>query len=122
MRYFRIMIVAISALALSDCTHSQRPLNPPSLATARDTDVALQLFMQATILLGRYYDFHTLQYEDLQDRSVRHGLPDPSVHAANNATRDASVRSRKITLEQRTILISLGMGRSSGSGPTDTAG
>ena len=72
MRYFRIAIVASAALVLSGCG-SQRPLNPPALVTARDTDMAIQLFMQATILLGRYYDFHTLRYEELADKSVRHG-------------------------------------------------
>jgi hypothetical protein len=73
MRYFRIIIVAVSALVLSGCLRSQQPLNPPTLVTARDTDMAIQLFMQATILLGRYYDFDTLKYEELTDRSVRHG-------------------------------------------------
>ena len=62
MRYFRIVITAVSALALSGCLRSQEPLNPPQLVTARDTDMAIQLFMQATILLGRYYDFDTLEF------------------------------------------------------------
>ena len=71
MRFFRIC-AALLAFGLSGCS-SQRPLNPPQLITARDTDISLQLFMQATILLGRYYDFNTLEYEDLRDRSARHG-------------------------------------------------
>lgn len=72
MRIFRIC-AALLALALSGCLRHQEPLNPPQLVTARDSDLAIQLFMQATILLGKYYDFDTLDYEALRDRSVRHG-------------------------------------------------
>jgi hypothetical protein len=72
MRYFRTVAAGLCALVLSGCS-SQRPLNPPVLVTARDTDMAIQLFMQATIMLGRYYGFTTLNYEELRDRSVRHG-------------------------------------------------
>jgi hypothetical protein len=72
MRYLRIC-AALLALGLSGCLRSQEPLNPPVLVTARDTDLAIQLFMQATILLGRYYGFDTLSYADITDRSVRRG-------------------------------------------------
>jgi hypothetical protein len=72
MRYFRVL-AALLAFGLSACVTTQRPLNPPVLVTARDTDMAIQLFMQATILLGRYYDFNTLEYDELRDRSVRRG-------------------------------------------------
>jgi hypothetical protein len=71
-RYIRIL-VSVCALSLSACLGSQQPLNPPQLVTARDSDMAIQLFMQATILLARYYGFDTIQYEEIRDRSVRHG-------------------------------------------------
>src|ERR1041384_6371024 len=98
MRYFRIAIVASVALVLSGCLRHQEPLNPPQLVTARDTDMAIQLFMQATILLGRYYDFDTLDYDLLRDRSVRHGystLPfmPPIAHRATPPFKQGSLPS-----------------------------
>jgi hypothetical protein len=71
-RFIRIIVIAAVALTLADCS-SRRPLNPPSLVTARDTDMSIQLFMQATILLARYYGFTAIDYEVIRDRSVRHG-------------------------------------------------
>lgn len=72
MRYFRIL-VAGCAFFVSGCMGSRQPLNPPQLVTARDTDISIQLFMQATILLARYYGFDTIDYELVRDKSVRHG-------------------------------------------------
>jgi hypothetical protein len=92
MRFLRTIVTALCALGLSGCLRSQEPLNPPQLVTASDTDMAVQLFMQATILLGRYYGFDTLQYADLTDRSVRRGyqvlpfMPPVSRRATPNFT------------------------------------
>jgi hypothetical protein len=72
MRYFGIAVATL-ALGLSGCLGSRQPLNPPQLVTARDTDISIQLFMQATILLARYYGFDTIDYEVVRDKSVRHG-------------------------------------------------
>ncbi len=74
MRLRSHICAALIAVVLSGCG-SQRPLNPPALVTARDTDMAIQLFMQATILLARYHGFAALEYEEVRDRSVRHGYP-----------------------------------------------
>src|SRR5215216_2973001 len=94
MRYFRIL-TALLALGLSGCLRHQEPLNPPQLVTARDTDLAIQLFMQATILLGRYYDFDTLDYEVLRDRSVRSGYTTlPFMPPIANQATPAFVRER----------------------------
>ena len=38
------------------------------------TDMAIQLFMQSTILLSNYYGFQTIRYSDIQARSVRAGF------------------------------------------------
>jgi len=36
--------------------------------------MTVQLFMQATVLLGRYYGYETLDYEDAKDRSEKAGF------------------------------------------------
>jgi hypothetical protein len=74
MRYFRIATIAVCALGLSGCFRSQEPLNPPQLTTVRDTDMSIQLFMQATLLLGSYHGFSTLEYSALRDASARNGF------------------------------------------------
>lgn len=73
MRYLRAM-VAVLALALSGCLASQQPLNPPQLVTAREADMAIQLFMQATIMMAKYYGFDTIRYEEVVERSRRRGF------------------------------------------------
>lgn len=74
MRYLRIFAVAVFALGLSGCLGSRQPLNPPQLVTASESDIAIQLFMQATLMVSRYYGYPTLAYEEIRARAARSGL------------------------------------------------
>jgi hypothetical protein len=60
-------------LLLTNCSGPHAPLNPPQLIGDAETDMSLQLFMQATILLARYYGYQTLSYRDIQSRSLAAG-------------------------------------------------
>jgi hypothetical protein len=62
------------AVVLSACAGPKLPLNPPRLVTADDTDMAIQLFMQSTLLLAHYYHFQTMEYSQIQARAARTGL------------------------------------------------
>jgi hypothetical protein len=66
---------ACLALVLTDCSRGPRaPLNPPQLVTDSEADMAVQLFMQATILLATYYGYPTIDYEEIRSRSEKAGF------------------------------------------------
>ncbi len=70
----RVLIVVLSwSLVLGGCGVRQ-PLNPPRLVTADQTDMSIQLFMQATLLLAHYYHFPTAQYSQIQAQAVSAGF------------------------------------------------
>ncbi|MFZ0846611.1 MAG: hypothetical protein WAM62_12535 [Pseudolabrys sp.] len=71
---FQRVLVACVALGLADCSGPKPPLNPPQLVTDAQTDMALQLFMQSTIMLSKYYGYSTLSYADIRERSVNAGF------------------------------------------------
>jgi hypothetical protein len=60
--------------ALAGCTGPRLPVNPPRLVMSTETDMAIQLFMQATILLSNYYGYPTIRYSEIQTRSARAGF------------------------------------------------
>jgi hypothetical protein len=68
------VLVASFCIALIGAGCSRAPLNPPRLVMGSNTDMAVQLFMQATILLSNQYGYSTIRYADLQARSRRAGL------------------------------------------------
>ena len=72
MRPFTAMICLI--FALTDCSGPRPPLNPPRLVMSSQTDMAIQLFMQATILLSNFYGYKTIQYSEIQARSASAGF------------------------------------------------
>jgi hypothetical protein len=71
-RSFRFTVGVCVALMEAGCTRA--PLNPPRLVMSSDTDMAIQLFMQSTILLSNYYGYSTIKYSEIQARSRRAGL------------------------------------------------
>jgi hypothetical protein len=73
MRHVVTVVVVCVSLLLGGCW-SKQPLNPPRLVTASETDMSIQLFMQATLLLAHYYRFQTIQYSDFEARASRAGL------------------------------------------------
>lgn len=70
----RFAITALLALSLGACSGPRAPLNPPRLIMSGETDLTIQLFMQSTILLARYYGYETIRYADIQARSARGGF------------------------------------------------
>jgi hypothetical protein len=66
------VVLLCVTFALSGC--SRAPLNPPRLVVSTDTDMAIQLFMQATIMLANYYGYDQIAYADVAARSRRAGL------------------------------------------------
>lgn len=70
----RPAIVACLALALAGCSGVRAPLNPPRLVMSGETDMSIQLFMQSTILLAKFYGYTTIRYADIQARSARGGF------------------------------------------------
>jgi hypothetical protein len=67
-----VALCAALLLLLSGCYRS--PLNPPRLVTNKTSDMSIQLFMQATILLSNYYGYSTIRYADIQERAAASGL------------------------------------------------
>jgi hypothetical protein len=74
MRQVVSVVVVCAALFLGGCWGPKQALNPPRLVTADETDMSIQLFMQATLLLAHYYHFQTIQYSDFQSRASSAGL------------------------------------------------
>lgn len=66
------VLVFMLAFGLAGC--GKQPLNPPRLVMDGETDIAIQLFVQATILLSRAYGFETVEYEQIRTRSLRAGF------------------------------------------------
>jgi hypothetical protein len=64
----------VLASVLGGCFGPKRPLNPPRLVMAQETDLSIQLFMQATLLLANAYGFQTIRYADFQERSAKAGF------------------------------------------------
>jgi len=67
-------LLACVALVLAGCSGPKAPLNPPRLVMSDQTDMAIQLFVQATILLANYYHFETMPYAEFQTRTARGGF------------------------------------------------
>lgn len=76
MRFGVVAAVCVAAFGLAGCAKSasKQPLNPPQLVGDQETEMAVQLFMQATITLARYYGYDTLAYDDVRDRSQKAGF------------------------------------------------
>jgi hypothetical protein len=68
----RFVVFLCVAFLFSGCTRA--PLNPPRLVVSSETDMAIQLFMQATILLANYYGYTDISYAEVRLRSRRAGL------------------------------------------------
>jgi hypothetical protein len=66
---FRLVICVCVALTATGCYRA--PLNPPRLVVSTDTDMSVQLFMQATILLANYYGYSNVRYADIRERARR---------------------------------------------------
>ena len=62
------------SLSLLACSGPRPPLNPPRLVMSTETDMAIQLFMQATILLSNYYGYETIKYSEIRARSAGLGF------------------------------------------------
>lgn len=73
MRLRAVVVAGVVALGLADCSGPRAPLNPPQLVTDAETDMSLQLFMQATLLLANYYGYETIKYEEITRRSEKAG-------------------------------------------------
>lgn len=69
----RFIVCVFVALTGAGCSN-RAPLNPPRLVMSTDTDMAIQLFMQATILLSNYYGYSTIRYSEVRERSSRAGF------------------------------------------------
>jgi hypothetical protein len=69
-----LRVVTSVALVLAGCSGPKAPLNPPRLVMSDQTDMAIQLFVQATILLANYYHFETMPYPEFQEKSTRAGF------------------------------------------------
>lgn len=76
----RGVFVALSLSALSAglaaCGNStlKQPLNPPQLVGDGETSMSIQLYMQATILMARYFGYRTLSYETVREKSEKAGF------------------------------------------------
>ncbi len=71
----RFAVVCALALSLGGCFGLRAPLNPPRLVSTAETDLSIQLFMQATILLSNFYGYETIRYSEIRARSARSGFP-----------------------------------------------
>jgi hypothetical protein len=56
------------------CSGPRAPLNPPRLVMSAETDMSIQLFMQATILLSNFYGYETIKYSEIRARSAEFGF------------------------------------------------
>jgi hypothetical protein len=65
-------LVLVIVVALGGCRY--QPLNPARLVTDSETDVAVQLFIQASIMMLKAYKFETIPYDDIKFRSERAGF------------------------------------------------
>src|SRR4029079_7602542 len=70
---FRFLICVCVALLAGGCWDTG-PLNTPRLIMTSDSDMTIQLFMQATILLANYYGYNTIRYSEIRERASRSGL------------------------------------------------
>src|SRR5437879_2363800 len=70
----RLCVIVSVCVAFMGAGCTRAPINPPRLVMSSDTDMAVQLFMQSTILLSNYYGYSTIKYADLRARSRRAGL------------------------------------------------
>jgi hypothetical protein len=70
----RLRFVSCICIALMGSGCIRGPLNPPRLVMTSDSDMTIQLFMQATILLANYYGYNTIRYTEIRERASRSGL------------------------------------------------
>lgn len=97
MKSRRVFGVCVLTLLLAGCAGPKSPSNPPRLVSSNETDLSIQLFMQATILLGRYYGFDKLDYEAVREKSTQAGfetLPfmQPQIKSAVPSFKRASLK------------------------------
>jgi hypothetical protein len=69
-----VVFACVAALGLANCTGPRPPINPPQLVSSNETDLAIQLFVQATIMMAKYYGFETKSYAEISDRSLKAGF------------------------------------------------
>ncbi len=68
-----VFVACVAALGLANCG-PRPPVNPPQLVSSNETDLAIQLFIQATIMMAKYYNFETKSYAEISDRSLKAGF------------------------------------------------
>ena len=70
----RLIAVLALSLSLMGCWGPKQPLNPPRLVLAEPTDTAIQLYIQATILLSAYYHLDPASYATIRQQSASAGF------------------------------------------------
>ena len=108
-----IACAVLLSLGAAGCTGPRAPLNPPQLIGDSETDMSLQLFMQATILLARYYGYSTLSYEEISDRAAKAGFSSlpfmpPIVASATPKLRSFTVDVAKTSEFRKQVQNSIG--------------
>ena len=74
MKRFCVIAILLS-IAVGGCSLGPRaPLNPPQLVSDSDSDMALQLFMQSTILMSQFYGYQTVEYDTIRSKSIQAGF------------------------------------------------
>ena len=74
-RAFTLLMVVFFSVSSAGCYQGPRlPLNPPRLVTDSETDMAVQLFMQATLFLAQYHGYETITYAEISSRSEKAGF------------------------------------------------
>lgn len=74
-RAFTLLVVVFFSVSSASCYQGPRqPLNPPRLVTDSETELAIQLFMQATLFLAQYHGYATISYEEFSTRSSKAGF------------------------------------------------
>ena len=91
---FRAIFLSL-LVGLTGC--AKQPINPPRLIIDNDTDMTIQLFLQATILLSRAYGFEPMPYEEIQARTVRAGFKTIPLMIPDTIRATPDLRARMIS-------------------------
>ncbi|MBI5129966.1 MAG: hypothetical protein HZA66_11030 [Rhodopseudomonas palustris] len=71
MRFRLFVCTLLAVFGLTGCRNP--PLNPPRLVLDNEADAAIQLFVQASIMMSRAYHLDPIKYSDFQNLSERAG-------------------------------------------------
>jgi hypothetical protein len=91
---FRAIFLSL-LIGLTGC--AKQPINPPRLIVDNDTDMTIQLFLQATILLSRAYGFEPMSFEEIQARTVRAGFKTIPLMMPDTIRATPELRARMIS-------------------------